>query len=81
MIDLSPASFIDEVGASFRLLSGGRGVVEVAPETTDYCLSVSASVTPVVLVGVSTSVSSESLRFSVSMGAVGLTEALGVVVR
>ena len=55
-------------------------MVEVAPETTDYCLSVSASVTPVVLVGVSTSVSSESLRFSVSMGAVGLTEALGVVV-
>lgn len=56
---------------------------EAAPETTDYCLSVSmsTSVTVVASVGVSASVSSDSLRFSVSAGVAGLTEVLGVVVR
>ena len=60
-------------------------MVEAAPEETDYCLSatvsVSASVTALVVVGVSAYVSSESLRFLVSTGAVGLPGVLGVVVR
>ena len=55
-------------------------MVEAAPEETDYCLSVSASVTPVVVVGVSASVSSESL-FSLSLGSMVLSGALGVAVR
>lgn len=63
-----------------RVLPGGRGVAETAPEETDYCLSVSASVTPVVAVGVSASVSSALLRFSVSAGSVGVPEARGVAV-
>lgn len=79
MIDLAPASFIDEVGAIFRF-SGGRGVDEAAPETTDYCLSVSASVTPVAVVGVSTSASSELVGFSVTAGSTASTGALGVAV-
>ena len=64
------------------LLSSGRGAVEAAPEETDYCssVSVSASVTPVVVVGVSASVSSESL-FSLSSGSTVLSGALGVAVR
>lgn len=72
----------DKVGASFRLLSSGRGVAEAAPEETDYCssVSVSASVTAVVVVGVSASVSSESL-FALSSGSMVLSGALGVAVR
>ena len=65
-----------EVGASFRLLSSGRGVDEVACEEAAYRLSL--SLTAEVVVGVSASVSSESLRFSVSVGSVGVSEALGV---
>ena len=57
-------------------------MVEAAPEKTDYCLSVSvsASGTPVVVVGMSASVSSE-LLFSLSSGSTVLSEALGVAVR
>ena len=55
-------------------------MVEVAPEITDYCLSVSASVTAVASVGVSSSVSPDSLRFSVSAGSAGVSGALGVAV-
>ena len=65
-----------EVGASFRLLSSGRGVVEVAPETMDYCLSVPTSVTAVASVGVSASVSSGSLVFSMLPGSTVLSGVL-----
>ena len=71
-----------EVGASLCLLSSGRGAVEAAPETTDYCLSLSlslsASVDPVVAVGASATLKSPG--FSVSAGAAGLVGALGVAV-
>ena len=62
------------------LLSSGRGAVEAAPETTDYCLSLSlsASVDPVVAVGASAALKSPG--FSVSAGAAGLVGALGVAV-
>ena len=71
---------IDEVRAGLCVLSGCRGAVEAAPETTDYCLSVSVSVsvTPVVAVGASATL--ESPGFSVSAGSVGVPEALGVAV-
>ena len=61
-------------------------MVEAAPEKTDYCLSVSVSVSVSasalagVAVGVFASAPSESLRFLVSAGSVGLLEALGVAV-
>ena len=67
-----------EVGASFRLLSSGRGVDEVACEEAAYRLSL--SLTAVAVVGVSASVSSESL-FSLSLGSMVLSGALGVAVR
>ena len=56
------------------------GVDEAAPEKTAYCLSVSTSVTAVASVGVSASVSLDSLRFSVSAGSAGVSGALGVAV-
>ena len=71
---------VGEVADGLRVLSGCRGAVEAAPEETDYCLSVPTSVTAVVSVGVAASVSSDSLRFSVSAGSVGVSEALGVAV-
>lgn len=77
-----------EVGASFRLLSSGRGVAEAAPGKTDYCLSVSVSVSVSVselasvlagaLVGASASL--DSPVFSVLPGSTVLSGVLDTAV-
>ena len=75
----------DGAGAGLCVLSGGRGVVEVAPEKTDYRLLVSVSVLESasalagVVVGVSASL--DSPRFSEVADSVGMSGALGVAVR
>ena len=75
-----------EVGASFRLLSSGRGIAEAAPGKTDYCLSVSVSVSvselASVLAGalVGASASLDSPVFSVLPGSTVLSGVLDTAV-
>lgn len=56
-------------------------MVEVAPEKTDYCLSVSVSASALAGVAVGASAPLDSPGFSEVSGSVGLVEALGVAVR
>lgn len=76
----------DEAGASFRMLSSGRGTEKATPEKTDYCLSVSVSVSvsasASALAGVAAgaSVPLDSPRFSEVADSVGMSGALDTAV-